>query len=1065
MDVINFSGGGPETEPANDAMIETIANVAAAGVVPVISAGNDRDEFGFGTAARPAPRPTRSRSPRSATPGLRARHPARRRDAGLSGSHRPSAGERLAGRSACSSTWRPSRGRTGGRSTPSSAARPPTRTDADAPARVAARRHRARPARTCRSSPRPEGDAPPARRDLFVDNRPGRRTPSRPSSCSSGMIADVDGARLRTEFLRAGGGRGEITITRTIERIDVDRGGTITSFSSAGPTAFGHRAEAGRLRARRADPVVDAAASRRPVRRLRRDEHGGAARHRRGGAPPPPPPQLDAAEVKSALVSSAEPGLGGHGRAVRGAGDARGRRPRRRARAPTTRGSSPRPHRSRSATSSGRRHRGDARADRRRRRGRRARGRSRCVRRPRRPAPPSSRPRRHRARRRRRLPHRRGARPPPRRPERTTASSPCATAPTAGGSPTSSWSSRPALAALKAQPLRLFQAGTTATGTSLVAAYRYPTAVRPGSRLRRPRDATGRGRSGSTPSGSASRRELRRSRRGRRRAARSSIRVVLGSKDENDVQGAAGTPVNVNPLTFDYRADIGTAGAAPRAKTYYVAVDSGRDAFTGPARRPLPAPVVGGRRLPAARRSSRRASRPAGRRSSSAWWTARSRAGERRQPALAHDRLRPDARRGRAYDPVSGIAVFPLPREAPMLGAGRGTDRSLVSDLQESKNLNTSGADIMPNTNFSSFPLRVVRRPTATRIRRKRASVCPGRRLSRSSRARPRGSQRVVLRGKRLATDRTSPGDLYSGTWKVGGLRKGRHKLRAVVVDARAARAAAERCAPLRPVAARCTPVAGARRGRCGHGHVVGDRRGDRHAPRGCGVADRPSARRRERLEALAEAVGGEVEVADVADRDAVERAGEAILERLPAVSLLVNNAGIPGRADFETADPQRIEDVLRVNYLGSVWWLRALLPGLERARPGHVVNVVSVAGTVAMPASGPYAASKHAQLAFSRATAASLRRRGSGCTPSTRASSRRRLHPAAAARAPGAAPCRARAGRRGPARGGAARRRDVRVVRPRLVSDLRPRAGARADDLRPGHGAGAATPLANDAT
>ena len=61
------------------------------------------------------------------------------------------------------------------------------------------------------------------------------------------------------------------------------------------------------------------------------------------------------------------------------------------------------------------------------------------------------------------------------------------------------------------------------------------------------------------------------------------------------------------------------------------------------------------------------------------------------------------------------------------------------------------------------------------------------------------------------------------------------------------------------------------------------------------------SARRRDRLEALAEAVGGEVEVADVADRDAVERAGAAILERHPAVSLLVNNAGIPGRSDFET--------------------------------------------------------------------------------------------------------------------------------------------------------------------
>jgi short-subunit dehydrogenase len=50
---------------------------------------------------------------------------------------------------------------------------------------------------------------------------------------------------------------------------------------------------------------------------------------------------------------------------------------------------------------------------------------------------------------------------------------------------------------------------------------------------------------------------------------------------------------------------------------------------------------------------------------------------------------------------------------------------------------------------------------------------------------------------------------------------------------------------------------------------------------------------------------------------------------------------------------------------------------GLEAAAPSDVVNIVSVAGTVALPRSGPYAASKHAQLAFSRATAAQLRARG----------------------------------------------------------------------------------------
>jgi short-subunit dehydrogenase len=136
-------------------------------------------------------------------------------------------------------------------------------------------------------------------------------------------------------------------------------------------------------------------------------------------------------------------------------------------------------------------------------------------------------------------------------------------------------------------------------------------------------------------------------------------------------------------------------------------------------------------------------------------------------------------------------------------------------------------------------------------------------------------------------------------------------------------------------------------------------------------------ARREERLRALADDVDGEYEVCDVSDREAVEAAAARVLERHPQVKLLINNAGVSARADFVTGDPQRIEQVMRTNYLGGVWCLRAFLPALERARPSDVVNVVSVAGTVAFPPSGPYSASKHAQLAFSRATSASLRGRG----------------------------------------------------------------------------------------
>src|SRR5205807_7616550 len=57
MNVINFSGGGPQTDPANDAMYETVHNTSLAGVVPVIAAGNDREDFGLGTTGSPGTAP------------------------------------------------------------------------------------------------------------------------------------------------------------------------------------------------------------------------------------------------------------------------------------------------------------------------------------------------------------------------------------------------------------------------------------------------------------------------------------------------------------------------------------------------------------------------------------------------------------------------------------------------------------------------------------------------------------------------------------------------------------------------------------------------------------------------------------------------------------------------------------------------------------------------------------------------------------------------------------------------------------------------------------------------
>jgi subtilisin family serine protease len=57
MDVINLSLGEPEVEPSRDLVVKALEGAAAAGVVPVIAAGNDFDEFGYGSVSSPANAP------------------------------------------------------------------------------------------------------------------------------------------------------------------------------------------------------------------------------------------------------------------------------------------------------------------------------------------------------------------------------------------------------------------------------------------------------------------------------------------------------------------------------------------------------------------------------------------------------------------------------------------------------------------------------------------------------------------------------------------------------------------------------------------------------------------------------------------------------------------------------------------------------------------------------------------------------------------------------------------------------------------------------------------------
>ncbi len=132
-------------------------------------------------------------------------------------------------------------------------------------------------------------------------------------------------------------------------------------------------------------------------------------------------------------------------------------------------------------------------------------------------------------------------------------------------------------------------------------------------------------------------------------------------------------------------------------------------------------------------------------------------------------------------------------------------------------------------------------------------------------------------------------------------------------------------------------------------------------------------ARSERELAEVAEALGGErvaVAAADVTDRAAVEAAIAALVAALGPVDVLVNNAGIGAYASVMEEDPDTFERLMRVNYLGSVYPTRAVLPSMAERRTGSIVMVSSIAGRVGPPFEAAYAGSKFAVCGFAEALA-----------------------------------------------------------------------------------------------
>ena len=91
----------------------------------------------------------------------------------------------------------------------------------------------------------------------------------------------------------------------------------------------------------------------------------------------------------------------------------------------------------------------------------------------------------------------------------------------------------------------------------------------------------------------------------------------------------------------------------------------------------------------------------------------------------------------------------------------------------------------------------------------------------------------------------------------------------------------------------------------------------------------------------------------------------QAALDKFGRIDMLVNNAGVSGHAMFdEVTDFSWYQDMMRVNYMGSLWCTHAALPALQASR-GLIAGVCSVAGKVGVPGRTAYSPSKFAQAGF----------------------------------------------------------------------------------------------------
>lgn len=140
------------------------------------------------------------------------------------------------------------------------------------------------------------------------------------------------------------------------------------------------------------------------------------------------------------------------------------------------------------------------------------------------------------------------------------------------------------------------------------------------------------------------------------------------------------------------------------------------------------------------------------------------------------------------------------------------------------------------------------------------------------------------------------------------------------------------------------------------------------------------SGRRQDKLDEVA-ALGADGRISafplDVTDREANGKVAAEIASGLGPIDLAVFNAGMWAPFKVSEFDAGPIESMTRLNYLGVVYGIEAVLPAMRDRGSGHVAIVSSVAGYSGLPMAAPYGATKAALINLAESMRFSFDRMG----------------------------------------------------------------------------------------